>query len=67
MDRDHVAKLCKDFMKPLPGPAFIILGWKNDDGSVDTVQVTKKMPLAEYIQSVTWAMDKEAKRHHRRS
>jgi hypothetical protein len=48
-------------VEALQTPAFVIIGWRKDDGEVDVVQCVKDMSVAEYFKGMTWATNEVAK------
>ena len=55
-DRDLVQEQCTKFLESIGAPGFVILGWKQEDGSMEVVQSLKDMTPLEYLHGTSWAM-----------
>ncbi|MEK7218671.1 MAG: hypothetical protein AAB728_04370 [Patescibacteria group bacterium] len=56
LSREQVQAHSQQFARQL-GNAFIIIGWKKPDGSVDVVQTVHEMNPIEYVKAATWALN----------
>jgi hypothetical protein len=61
LSREQVQKQCDAFLSSLGKPAFMIFGWKKEDGTVDIVQLVRDMNPVEYVKGVSWAMHEVTK------
>ncbi len=57
LSKQQVQEQSQQFVNSLGRPAFIIIGWQKDDGSLDVVQTLEEMNPMSYVKAMTWALN----------
>ncbi len=61
LTREQVQARCDEFLRSLGRPAFMVFGWKKEDGSMDLVELLREVPPQEYVKGMVWALHEVTK------
>ena len=57
LSKQQVQAQSQQFVTSLGRPAFVLIGWQKEDGTVAVVQTLEQMNPIAYVKAMTWALN----------